>query len=695
MQASKVTAAPTRRRRMAVWQGVAFAAGLLVLALPVRGRAERPPEPPQPPQQVLVSQAFGAIAADDFERARTLTQTVHLEIVSRTLDWFRLIAQRQGGDYREYVAFMRANPDWPYQYTLQYRAEGVMPADLPHDQVRAFFENRAPASPYGAERYADALISAGKEEAARSVLRHAWLQDDFPYSDEAGFLQRYGHLIDQDLHAQRLERLLWERKFDAAERQAKRVDADLRALARARTMLARREDGVDAAIDRVPADLRDHPGLVFERALWRKRSGRYEETVELLAPPRPDAPYPAEWWSLRHWAARTALDKGDISLAYRLAANHGLESGLGFAEGEWLAGWIALRWLREPATALPHFERLHGGVSTPVSRARGAYWAGRAAEAAGQDGNARRWFETAATNLTTFYGQLAADRLNSGPMGGDIFLALPRKPQPAAAERMAFAADELVRAVRQLAELGQQAMLDRLLSHLAGEAETPERTQMVADLAERSGRPDLAVRIARKARRDGMILPDHLYPVVDLPHTLRGAQDENALVLAIVRQESGFDAGAVSRTGARGMMQLMPATAKAVAARLDLDYRSGRLFDPEFNLTLGSTYLGGLISRYDGSLLLAVAAYNAGPSRVNRWLDRYGDPREPQIDPIDWVESLPFAETRNYVQRVFESLMIYRHRLAPTQVALALDARLLLDAGGRGLGGREQIACCL
>jgi soluble lytic murein transglycosylase len=393
--------------------------------------------------------------------------------------------------------------------------------------------------------------------------------------------------------------------------------------------------------------------------------------VELLDPPRAQVPEPARWWPMRRWAARRALDAGDISVSYRIAAGHGLTAGLGFAEGEWLAGWIALRWLREPATALPHFTRLHAGVTTPVSRARGAYWAGRAAEAAGRDADARVWYETAARHLTTYYGQLAAARLSA-----DFFLALPRAPAPSQVAQRAFAADEIVRAIRHLAAHGHAERIDPLFRHLIAAARTRPRAQLVADLAVSAGRPDLAVRTARSARRAGMILPDHLYPVRDLPQAQSRDGDREALVLAIVRQESGFDPNAVSPAGARGMMQLMPATARHVANSLDLDPSRHSLTDPAYNLLLGSAYLDRLVARYDGALLLAVTAYNAGPGRVGSWLKRYGDPRAAHIDPVDWVETLPFAETRNYIQRVLEGLIIYRHRRAPTRLAVALDGRL-------------------
>lgn len=556
-----------------------------------------------------------------------------------------------------------------------------MPSDLPSAAVRAFFSERKPVSAYGSERFADALLAEeDMRDTARALLRHTWIDGDFITADERQFLSRYGHLFDEDLHRQRLERLLWERNFAGAERQLLRVSPDYQALARARLRLARMQPGVDGFINRVPAELRDDPGLIYERARWRQRKGRYEEVVELLDPPRPDAPYPEIWWPIRNWTARIALDRGDVSIAYRMAANHGLESGAGFAEGEWLAGWVSLRFLREPEQAYQHFVRLFEGVSTPVSLSRGAYWAGRAAEALGNQQTADRWYEQAAEHTTAFYGQLAA--LKTGAENNLAMVSeLPSPPN----ERSEFQSGEVVQAVELLIDHGFGERIDNLIMHLANKVDDEASAHFIAELAEKAGRRDLAVRVARQFRRSGLILTGHLYPVIQLPQAELASVDDpasaEALVLAIVRQESSFDTNAVSRAGARGLMQLMPATAHAVAADLELPFNVNRLLsDPDYNLRLGETYLRQLIERFDGSLLLAVAAYNAGPARVSGWLNRYGDPRTDFVDPIDWIESLPFAETRNYVQRVLEGMMVYRYRDTSTQVAFSLDANAMFRA---------------
>jgi soluble lytic murein transglycosylase len=371
--------------------------------------------------------------------------------------------------------------------------------------------------------------------------------------------------------------------------------------------------------------------------------------------------------------------KGDISIAYRIAAGHGLEQGLGFAEGEWLAGWLALRSLDRPGVAYRHFEHLSQGVSSPISLARSAYWAGEAARAlaahgaqgatASAEGGAKGgnwlakaddWYLKAAKHGTTFYGQLAARRLGHA-VAIETQGETAAGPAPGAAARAAFEGREMVQAVRLLGELGQTKLHKRFLLRLKALAEDAEDFVLVAELARQQGRPDIAVRVAKEARKAGVLLFDDLFPSRRLPET---KSPEPALVLAVIRQESAFYTGAISGAGARGLMQIMPATARRVARQIKIRYsRKKLLSDPEYNLRLGRAYLAGLTEKYDGSYILALAAYNAGPARANRWMRDFGDPRTPEVDPVDWIESIPFNETRNYVQRILESLVVYRKTL--------------------------------
>jgi soluble lytic murein transglycosylase len=304
----------------------------------------------------------------------------------------------------------------------------------------------------------------------------------------------------------------------------------------------------------------------------------------------------------------------------------------------------------------------------PISVARGAYWAGRAAEAKG-DPASTRWYTAAAKHQATYYGQLAAFRMgNSAPP------KLVPEPTPSKQEIAAFDKKEIVRAARMLDQLGERDRMKPFVLRLSDLAKSPTEHALAARLAEEMGRLDLSVSLAKRASYVGVPLMQHGYPVLQMD---RGGLAEKPLVLAMTRQESAFDVAAVSRAGARGLMQLMPTTAKEVAKQQGLPYNADRLLsDPTYNLTLGRAFLDGLLERFSGSYVLSVAAYNAGPARVWQWVQQFGDPREPNVDVIDWIELIPFNETRSYVQRVLENLQVYRVRLGDTQLAFSLHEDL-------------------
>jgi soluble lytic murein transglycosylase len=614
----------------------------------------------------LYAEAFQQLEAKRFESAREAATKATNALPAKVIYWLDLTREDTEADFSDLAQFIAANPDWPRQRSLLRNAERAMPDDLPDAELMAWFEARAPVTTEGALRYAEALKRAGEDDRASALLRDIWIEYKLTTEQEKTFLKLYGTLLGRDDHIDRLDRLLWQRSARAARRQARRIGDGYVELAEARLLLAFRRPGVDRAVSKVPDKLREDPGFIYDRARWRRRKGRQQGVIALLDPPRPEAPHPEVWWPLRHWAARGALDRRDFEVAYRLASHHGFEKGLGFAEGEWLAGWIALRFANDPERAYDHFVRLFGGVSTPVSRARGSYWAGEAARAKGDEPQAEYWYGLAAEHISTFYGQLAAKRLGRPPAA-----ALPRPFEPQSEDRREFARRELVQVVRLLGQIGEKTIQRRFLDRLQKLAATTSEFWLTAELALEQGRPDRALRIAKEARKVGLILPDHLYPLPKLPY--EDAMDRT-LLFAVIRQESQFYSDVVSGAGARGLMQLMPATAKRVAKTLKIPYRRSKLTeDPAYNMRLGIAYLTQMLDRYRGSRLLALAAYNAGPRRVDRWIKQFGDPRTPGVDPIDWAERIPFGETRNYVQRILEAVPIYDLRMADSQVDLPLD----------------------
>ncbi len=601
----------------------------------------------------LYASALTLFENGQHDRALALARQGNHALAAKIVTWRDLGRRDSGHSFAEISSFLEANPGWPGLYALYRNAEEVLPDTLSAAQVVAWFGERLPITGHGALRHAGALWDSGQRDRARTAARQYWVTVDFDSQDEDAFRKRFKTVLTKEDEIARLDRLLWDHRTTAARRQIQRVPPGPAALARARLALIGNRPGVDALIGRVPSHLRNDPGLTYERAVWRQRRGRLEGVVELLDILPADTPENSAWWRLRNWVVWRALDRNDFNLAYRVSAKHGNDEGVAFAEGEWLGGWLALRYLKKPEVAYDHFVRLHDGVSSDISKSRGAFWAGEAASELRRMEGARQWYEKAAAYPATFYGQLASQRL--GVEREPVLEALPAMPAP---RRALFETSELVAAIRLLGELEQPRLQNHFFARLRQEAADEFDHRLIIELANNVERQDLAIRTAKTARRNGHDLHLLLYPRRALPV---GPAPEAALVLAVMRQESEFYPKARSPVGALGLMQLMPATARHTARGLGIPFNRDRLTsDPDYNLRLGQAYLKELLERFDGSYILALAAYNAGPARAERWIKEYGDPRDPKVDAINWIERIPFSETRNYVQRILESLVVYR-----------------------------------
>ncbi len=644
----------------------------LVIAFGLAGAPRAEDVPPPPNLATISGAAFAAAKSGKWATALKLAAKRPDPVADKLLVWLSLTSGRASAGFAEIANVVERNPDWPQQGELRRRAEAAWDAGLDDRTVRDWFAAYPPLTGLGRGRLAELYLKAGDATTATALIREAWIESDFGARDEKAFYKRYHHRLRAEDHVARLDRLLWDRQRSAARRMYRRVDKGHRRLAEARARLMTRAGGVDPAIARVPDTLRDHPSLWYERLRWRRRKGFHESAREILAAPPGDLIRPAAWWREARVETRQALREGLISVAYQFASEHKQTETLPRAQAEWLAGWIALRHLSDAKLAYPHFETLHASVRYPISLARGAYWAGRAAAASGDAKLAADWYGMAARLPTTYYGQLGSATLGQGGR-----LALPADPTPTDADRAFVRDHELARAVEVLAAAGDRRLTRTFLLHLASLAQTPGQHRVVAGLAAEVGRADLGLVVARQSAGDGVMLIEAGYPMTPLPASrskLRKA--EPALLQAMMRQESGFDVAAVSSAGALGLMQLMPRTARLVAHRLGVPYdRAALTRDVTYNMTLGRAYIEGLLDKYDGSYVLAVAAYNAGPGRVGQFLRDFGDPRTDGTDVIDWVESIPLDETRNYVQRVLEAVPVYRHLLgAPTPAdGLALD----------------------
>lgn len=617
--------------------------------------------------------AFMAADADQWPSALGLIGAATNPVLADVLTWRALQQPSSTADFTTIAAFMAKHPDWPHLGRLQQKAEAALDGTQAPALLLAWFTDNPPQTGHGKLALAFALKATGKTDEAKATARDAWLTETFNRDDEERLLATFGQTLSTDDHIRRTDHLLWNDHTVSAERMLPRIDSAHGKLFKARMALMARQNGVDGLVDSVPAQLQSDPGLLYERMHWRRRKGLYDRAAEIFDSPNANKGDPAKWWQDRAVLTRHYLEDGHISKAYKIASKHGMKDGSGFAEAEWLSGWIALRFLNESAVALRHFEAMYHSVSTPISQGRGAYWAGRAAEALGHKDDARRWYETAAAQSTTYYGQLAASRL-----GTSYRIEIPSAPEPTDADRAAFQGNDMVKVVRALAAIDRLEDTRPFLYRLNEDAATPGQNRLAADLAVEIGRLDLAVSLSRRAALKGVHLLDTAYP---LPRLAIPDQPEAALVLSLIRQESNFHSGAISRVGARGLMQLMPATARQVAKAESISHTPGALTeDPDHNVALGSAYMAELLGRFRGSYPLAIAGYNAGPGRPARWVDEYGDPRNGEIDPVDWVELIPFSETRNYVQRVMESLLIYRHRMGRGNIAQTLEQELKYQA---------------
>jgi soluble lytic murein transglycosylase len=625
-----------------------------------------------------LAQALRGMDKGDWHWARKVVDGLGSRPLSAYARWRELLEAADKPPFKAYAEFMARHPDWPSLGTIQGRAEETIDEAVEHRDRLAFFADRKPRTRQGRVRLAQALLGAGRRAEAAALLREAWVADDFPPDEERYFLGLYReHLRAQD-HAARLDRLLWDGQTTAAQRMLAFVGGELDLLATARVRLQGLEKKAEAAVAAVPKPLRADPGLRFDQLRWYARRGREAEAQALLERPPADLVRPGLWWEHQNRAIRDLVDDKAFAPAYRIARAHGQPEGPAFADGEWLAGWIALRFLGQPDAAARHFERLWGGVTSAISRGRAAYWAGRAAEAAGRKAEAREWYDRGARYPATFYGQLAAARV-----GVERGALLPPRARASAEARERLRRREAAAVAAALCRADDRGAAQPFFRHLGHTAaKSADALRAVVDLAEECGRADLAVIAAKAAAREGADVEPHAaFPAPPL-RGFRVADPslaEPPLRLAVARQESQFDPRAASPAGALGLMQLLPSTAQAMAGKLGLPYAKARLTrDPEYNARLGSYYLARQLDRFGGAPALALAAYNAGPSRVVRWLEAYGDPRgEPVETLVDWIEMIPFGETRNYVQRVLEARGVYA-------------VLLRRDKGGAAAGSAKQ-----
>jgi soluble lytic murein transglycosylase len=640
---------------------LAFALALLILCATGPARAALL----TPVDQQVYRAAFVLARTNDWPAAQQLAARASEKLPAKILQWLALTRSNTAA-FADIVAFADANPDWPLQSVLRERAEDAS-TGVPDGVLLPYFQKYPPSSPKARLRFADMLTAAGQGEAATGVIRALWLALDLDPDTERAVLERYAARLRPEDHVARLDRMIGAGLSSAATRLLPLVSEDQRLLGEARLALASLQPNAPDLALRVPPRLRGEAALLIDEARWNRRLDHLDSAAQILLDAPKTLHRPAAWWAESQILARRLIETGNDRLAYDVLTRHAPaeDSATAHAEADFLAGWIALRRLNQPKTAYAHFTRLYQAAKLPASRSRDAYWAARAADDARESDNARRWLASAADYETTYYGQLAAARLRRA-----VLPKFPPDPFLTPDDIGRFDDNELFRAARMLSEIGQDDLAKPFLLRLNATATTPGAAKQVARLAEMTHHLDVAISAAKRAGFNGVPLLEAGFPMIPIQ---RDGTAEKPLVLAIVRQESAFDVAAVSSSDARGLMQLKPSTAKQVAKTLSLPFSADRLLaDANFNLTLGTAYLDKMLDKFAGSYVLSIAAYNAGPNRVAQWLTQHGDPRDGSIDVVDWIELIPFGETRNYVQRVLENLQVYRLRVGDREQAFKL-----------------------
>ena len=643
------------------------------LAPATRQHAALPPprKPPPPPAAVAATSSTSQADTDALENVIDLVRkhrpadasqveaTIADPVARKLAEWIILRSDDNGASVERYRAFIAGNPSWPSQTFLRRRLEAALWDDHRDDAtVWAWFENESPLSAKGKFALARVMLSRGDRANAERLVRDAWRNDAMSEDTESTALDLFGALLTPGDQKARMDLMLYGSEHEAALRAARRLGAAEVALAKARIASYRKASNARALLDAVPRELHGDPGYIFSRIQLLRREEKFAEAAQLMlgAPKDPARLYNVdEWWIERRLLSRKMLDIGERRTAYLIARDAALPArDIYKTEQEFTAGWIALRFLTDPALAAQHFARIGVGSVNPTTLARAGYWQGRAAEAAGHTQEARAAYTAASAQSTSYYGQLARAKLglpqielNAAPAGRGRGI-----------ERL-----EIVRAAQLLYNLDEREIAVPIFADM-GENGDPDALVGLGELASRYGDARNMLLVGKAALNRGLPFDFYAYPVTGIPPFKSiGPDVEQSIVFAIARQESAFNPAVVSPAQAYGLMQVTPDAGRYVCKKYGASFDLGRMKnDPMYNAALGAAELGGLIEDYRGSYIMTFAAYNAGRGSVKKWVDRYGDPRDPRVDAVDWVELIPFSETRNYVQRIMENLQVYRAR---------------------------------
>lgn len=586
--------------------------------------------------------------------------------------WLGIIRDPDQFTPKELMTFLNSHSHWPHHEKLCRKAEEVISTKASPQEILAWFDKNPPQTPEGVIIYSKTLLAHKQNQKAAQIVAEAWKTMELSKAQEKEFLSRFGHLLQEKHHMARVELLLKDEEVGDAKRLLSHLSPGHQEMARVRmAFLASKSDALQQ-MQALSPQLRQNEGLLYEKTKWHRKRGEFKEAQKILVSTSIGTVHAQKWWKEQNYITRELIALRDFNTAYKVVRNHKLDpNSQEFAEAEWLAGWMSLQFLDKPDTALKHFKTLLAHVKGAITKSRGAYWIGRAHEKKRENALAEKAYAQAALYKTTYYGQLGAAKIKQKP-----FPILSAGPRATKEEKQKFEQNELVKAAYILKGLGSAAAheLSKFLLQIGAQAKTRAERELSVQLAHGLSTKDV-VWVAKKAGHREPVLLKIAFPTCPIP---RKGQEipETPFVMAIAYQESRFDPAALSSAGAMGLLQLISSTAAHEAKRLGISHRDNKLFEPRHNLILGSAHLSRLLNNFIGSYILVAAAYNAGPTPVKRWLKEIGDPRTAKVDIIDWIELIPYYETRNYVMRVLENITNYRAALQPNpQKSLVDDLR--------------------
>ena len=615
---------------------------------------------------------FDYVDRKQWKLALSDAQKMQDKTIYTLVNWMYLIDSQSGASFNEYFIFIKNNKDWPRINRIKYLAEHKINFDNnTPSSIIEYFTNNPPLSGFGKLRLAEALLENNQAEKSKSLVKDGFKDAELSKNDLRYFSKIFKKLLTQQDYTLRADYFAYEAKYQDLRDTIEYLNPDYQKLYNARAALFTKRSA-DNLIAQVPQYLKEDPGLIYDRIKWRRKKARFDDALTLINQSTSDSLERNQYLAKERLSiARDKIQDKEFKTAYEILKDHRLKEGSDYAEIEWHLGWLALSFLNQPDAALAHFLRMNAAVSYPISKARAAFWIGKTYKKLGQVNQANTWFKTGSQYGTTFYGQLSHKEIDEKKFSINNSFKFSEEKYEEFKKN-----NPLAKSVIVLKELNRTKYTKDILRHLGDvdQNKTAEEISMAGVLAQDIERYDFAIQIAKNASYKNLNFLEISYPKIDVPKQIKDQKIlDSSVILALIRQESEFDTSATSRVGAKGLMQIMPATGKLLSKVTNIDFSREKLTrDKDYNLALGSYYISDLDDIF-GSQYLAFAAYNAGPNRVEKWIKTHGDPRKKQIDAIDFIELIPFHETRNYVQRVSENINVYEYLKDPANATNKIE----------------------